>query len=311
MHLKDFAHDSKTLPREFFSTGSIGAVDVLTRPMPKTIGILAKKGPREILKEARRIHGIIEQKGFKSIPDQELARAAGFSTGKPLRQMDIELLITLGGDGTVLKAAKELRRPKTPILAVNMGRRGYLTEVEPSEFEEKFTRWQKGDYQLEEQWKLSVFHQDRLVGEALNEALLLPTFPAKMLNLHLLLGGKSVFQARADGIIVSTPTGSTAHSFSAGGPVLETSMDSVSLTLMAPLQPVRSIVVPVKAAPSLRVAEPGPSANLVIDGRLEKEVKIGHSLSFKRSVNSTFFVRFDDSFLQRSLRRLSAERENG
>jgi NAD+ kinase len=225
--------------------------------------------------------------------------------------MEIELLVTVGGDGTVLKAAKEMLKPKTPILAVNMGRRGYLTEVEPSEFEAAFTKWEKGDYQLEQQWKLSVFHQNRLLGEALNEALLLPIIPAKMLNLNLTLWGKRVFQARADGIIVSTPTGSTAHSFSAGGPVLETSMDSLSLTLIAPLQPVKSIVVPVKAGLQLRVVEPGPSANLVVDGRLEREIRIGQSLSFRKSGNSTFFVRFGDSFLQRSLRRLSSERENG
>ena len=279
--------------------------------MPKTIGILAKRGPREILTQARKIHQIVEQKGFKSIPEEELAQSARLPGGKSLRQMDIELLITLGGDGTVLKASKELRKSNTPILAVNMGRRGYLTEVEPSEFEEKFARWQKGDYQLEEQWKLSVFHQKRLVGEALNEALLLPTIPAKMLNLNLSLRGKRVFQARADGIIVSTPTGSTAHSFSAGGPVLETSMDSVSLTLMAPLQPVKSVVVPMKAIPQLTISEPGPNANLVVDGRLEKEIKIGQSVAFRRSRNSTFFVRFNDSFLQRSLRRLSSERETG
>src|SRR2546427_214148 len=154
-------------------------------------------------------------------------------------------------------------------------------------------------------------HRNQVVSEALNEALLLPTIPAKMLNLSLAFRGKSVFQARADGIIVSTPTGSTAHSFSAGGPVLETSMDSVSLTLIAPLQPVKSIVVPVKAGVQLRVAEPGPSANLVIDGLLEREIRIGQSLSFRKSGNSTFFVRFGDSFLQRSLRRLSSERENG
>lgn len=281
------------------------------RQMPKAIGILAKKGSKEILAQASRIHQIVEERGFKPFPDEELARSARLSTGKPLRQMDIELLITLGGDGTVLKAAKEMRKSSTPIFAVNMGRRGYLTEVEPSEFEEKFTRWQNGDFQLEEHWKLSVFHQNRLVGEALNEALILPNIPAKMLNLNLSLNGKQVFQARADGIIVSTPTGSTAHSFSAGGPVLETSMDSVSLTLIAPLLPVKSIIVPVKASPQLRVSEPGPSASLVIDGHLEREVKIGQSLSFKKSRSSTFFVRFGDSFLQRSFRRLSSERENG
>jgi len=279
--------------------------------LPKVVGILAKKGSKEIYGEARRIHGIIEQHGLKSIPDDELGKDAKIPGSKPLRQMEIDLLVTIGGDGTVLKAAKEMRNPKTPILAVNMGRRGYLTEVEPSGFEAAFTKWEKGDYELEEQWKLSVLHANRLIGEALNEALLLPTIPAKMLNLNLTLRGKRVFQARADGIIVSTPTGSTAHSFSAGGPVLETSMDSVSLTLIAPLQPVKSIVVPVKAGVQLRVAEPGPSANLVIDGRLEREIRIGQSLSFRKSGNSTFFVRFGDSFLQRSLRRLSSERENG
>ncbi len=279
--------------------------------MTKVVGILAKKGSKEILTEARKIHKIIEQHGFRSVPDEEIGRSAKIPGGKPLRRMEIELLVTLGGDGTVLKAAKEMLNPKTPILAVNMGRRGYLTEVEPSGFEAAFTKWEKGNYELEQQWKLSVLHQNRLLGEALNEALLLPTIPAKMLNLNLTLRGKQVFQARADGIIVSTPTGSTAHSFSAGGPVLETSMDSLSLTLIAPLQPVKSIVVPVKAGVQLRVVEPGPSANLVIDGRLEREIKIGQSLSFRKSGNSTFFVRFGDSFLQRSLRRLSSERENG
>jgi NAD+ kinase len=279
--------------------------------MPKEVGILAKRGSKEIITEAKRIHKTIEQHGFRSVPDEDLGRSAKIPGGKQLRRMEIQLLVTLGGDGTVLKAAKEMVKPKTPILAVNMGRRGYLTEVEPSEFETAFTKWEKGNYELEEQWKLSVLHKNQVVGEALNEALLLPTIPAKMLNLNLSLRGKQVFQARADGIIVSTPTGSTAHSFSAGGPVLETSMDTVSLTLIAPLQPVKSIVVPVKAGVQLRVAEPGPRANLVIDGRLEQEIGIGQSLSFRKSVNSTFFVRFGDSFLQRSLRRLSSERENG
>src|SRR5260370_3520477 len=222
--------------------------------MSNAVGILAKKGSKEIYREGRGIHGIIEQHGLSSIPDDELGKDAKIPGSKSLRQMEIDLLVTIGGDGTVLKAAKEMRKPKTPILAVNMGRRGYLTEVEPSEFEAAFTKWERGDYELEEQWKLSVFYANRLVGEALNEALLLPTIPAKMLNLNLTLRGKRVFQARADGIIVSTPTGSTAHSFSAGGPVLETSMDCVSLSLIAPLQPRNAIVVPVKTRVHLRRA---------------------------------------------------------
>src|SRR2546422_580949 len=304
------SRDSKGIPREFFSTGPF-PFSPIWKAMLKAVGILAKKGSKEILTEARRIHRIIEQHGFRSVPDEDLGRSAKIPGGKPLSRMEVDLLVTLGGDGTVLKAAKEMLKPKTPILGVNMGRRGYLTEVEPSEFEAAFTKWEKGNYELEEQWKLSVVHRNQVVSEALNEALLLPTIPAKMLNLSLAFRGKSVFQARADGIIVSTPTGSTAHSFSAGGPVLETSMDSVLLTLIAPLQPVKSIVAPVKAGVQLRVAEPGPSADLVVDGRLGRETGVGQSLSFRKSGNSTFFVRFGDSFLQRSLRRLSSERENG
>src|SRR5207244_7259839 len=135
--------------------------------------------------------------------------------------------------------------------------------------------------------------------------------PAKMLNLNMTLRGKRVFQARADGIIVSAPTGSTAHSFSAGGPVLETSMDSVSMTLIAPLQPVKSIVVPVKAGVRLLVVEPGPSANWVMDGRLEREIRIGQSVSFRKSGNSTFFVGFGDSFIQRRPRGRCSDRGTG
>src|SRR2546422_10755248 len=142
--------------------------------MPKVVGILAKKGSKEILTEARKIHKIIEQHGFRSVPDEEIGRSAKIPGGKPLRRMEVELLVTIGGDGTVLKAAKEMPKPKTPILAVNMGRRGYLTEVEPSEFETAFTKWEKGDFELEEQWKLAVLHKKRLVGEALNEAAIIP-----------------------------------------------------------------------------------------------------------------------------------------
>jgi NAD+ kinase len=113
--------------------------------MPKEVGILAKKGSKEIITEARRIRKVIEEHGFRSVPDEDLGRSANIPGGKPLRRMEIMLLVTLGGDGTVLKAAKEMVKPKTPILAVNMGRRGYLTEVEPAEFETAFTKWEKGN----------------------------------------------------------------------------------------------------------------------------------------------------------------------
>ena len=277
--------------------------------MSKTIGILAKSGSSEIASTAKQLYRTILQHGLTAVPDNNLAKNQRLPGGKPLTRIKPDLLVTVGGDGTVLKAVREMPNPKTPILGVNMGRRGYLTEVDPQGFENALVRWLQGKFQLEKLWKISVTYGNKTVGEGLNEALLTPTIPAKMLSLDISLRGGDFYSARADGLIVATPTGSTAHAFSAGGPILDGSLDSFALAFIAPLQPVRSMVVHTDAHLKIRVGKPGPDANLSIDGRLQRSVRAGQTLSFKRSPNSSFFVRFDDTFLQRSLRRLSPERE--
>ncbi len=277
--------------------------------MTKKIGVLAKRGSPEITAAAKQICKTIKDHGFSTIPEASLAHSARLPGGKPLSHITADLIVTLGGDGTVLKAVREVSDPDTPILSVNMGRRGYLTEVDPAGFEDALIRWMRGDFQLEKQWKLSVLQNNRVVGEALNEALMTPTVPAKMLSLELRLAGMEFYRARADGLVIATPTGSTAHAFSVGGPVLESSLDNLVVAFIAPLQPVRSMVVPANKRLSVLVDNPGPDANLSIDGRLQSKVKVGEWLTFRKSSNSTLFVRFGDTFLQRSLKRLSREKE--
>ncbi len=277
--------------------------------MPKTIGVVAKRDSKEIAAAGKRICDIISRQGLSVVPEQALAKSGKIPGGKPLNQIRADLMVTLGGDGTVLKVARELGNRDIPILGVNMGQRGYLTEVDPEGFEKAFSRWMSGDFQLEKLWKISVLVNNRLVGEGLNEALMTPTVPAKMLRLEISLAGKKLFTARADGLIVATPTGSTAHSFSAGGPVLEGSLNDLVMSFLAPLQPIRSLVVPSNKNLRVRLDKPGQDANLSIDGRLERKVGLGQSVLFRKSSNNTFFVRFGDSFLQRSLRRLSPEKE--
>ena len=277
----------------------------------KQVGVLAKTESREVLDMAKRVCRIIKEHGLTPVPEEQLARAIRVDRGRSLRRLEVDLLITLGGDGTVLKAVREMPNVETPILAVNLGRRGYLTEVEPRDFEEAFGKWLKGDFQIEKQWRLSVYYKNRLIAECLNEALLLPTAPEDMLNLDVSQSNRRIIKARADGFIVATPTGSTAHSFSAGGPVLETSLSVLSLALIAPLQPVKSLVVPADRKLRVQVEEPGPAATLVADGKPDRTIGLRQFLEFKKSSNSARFVRFGDSFLQRSLRRLASERENG
>jgi len=277
--------------------------------MLKKIGVVAKRDSKEIAAIGKRVCEIIQNHGLLVVPEETFARSARLSGGTPLSKIRTDLFVALGGDGTVLKVAREASSPHTPILGVNMGKRGYLTEIGPESFENAFSKWMTGDFQLEKLWKVSVLVNNHLVGEGLNEALMTATVPAKMLRLEISLGGKNLFVARADGLIVATPTGSTAHSFSAGGPVLDTSLSDLVLSFLAPLQPVKSLVVPSNRNLRVRLGKPGQAANLSIDGRLERKVGLGQSVSFRKSSNSTFFVRFGDSFLQRSLKRLSPENE--
>jgi len=278
--------------------------------MTKLVGILAKKESKEALATARKTFRVITDSGLTPVPEAELSRTSKLAGGRPLNRMKVDLLITLGGDGTVLKAIQEMPNPQTPILAVNLGRRGYLTEIEPEDLEKSFTNWLKQDFQMEAQWCVAVSQNDRGIGNCLNEALLLPTVPDKMLNFDVSQSGKRIIKARADGFMVATPTGSTAHSFSAGGPVLETSLDVFALTLIAPLQPVKSIVVPADKKIRVSLEEPGPTATLVMDGNPVKEIRHGQPLEMRKSSVSARFVRFGDTFLQRGLRRLASEREN-
>jgi NAD+ kinase len=278
--------------------------------MTKLVGILAKKQSKEALATARKTFRVITDSGLTPVPEAELSRTTKLAGGRPLNRMKVDLLITLGGDGTVLKAIQELPNPQTPILAVNLGRRGYLTEIEPEDLEKSFTKWLRQDFQMEAQWCVAVSQNGRGIGNCLNEALLLPTVPDKMLNFDVSQSGKRIIKARADGFMVATPTGSTAHSFSAGGPVLETSLDVFALTLIAPLQPVKSIVVPADKKIRVSLEEPGPTATLVMDGNPVKEIRRGQPLEMRKSSVSARFVRFGDTFLQRGLRRLASEREN-
>jgi NAD+ kinase len=279
--------------------------------MPKRVGIVAKTESKEAVGMAKRVYRTVLDRGLTPVLEKQLSLTSRLGPGRPLKALNVDLMVTLGGDGTVLKTVRDLPQPKTPILAVNLGRRGYLTEIEPGDFEKSLDRWMKGDFQIEEQWRVSVSQNGRQIGDCLNEALLLPTSPDKMLNVAARQDGKRIIKARADGFMVATPTGSTAHSFSAGGPVLETSLNVLVITLIAPLQPVRSVVVPAEKKLSVTLEKPGPTATLVNDGIPVKQIGLGHVLEMRRSAHSAHFVRFDDTFLQRSLRRLATERENG
>jgi NAD+ kinase len=180
-----------------------------------------------------------------------------------------DLVLTLGGDGTFLAGARLAAPQGIPILGVNLGRLGFLTELEANDLEDGLGRFLRGDYRLEERTMLQValVHGDevseRLIG--LNEVVVDHSGEARLLRLEIDVGGQAVGVIDADGAIIATATGSTAYALASGGPILEPSLGDL---VLVPMNPFALTVRPIVFAPgqdvTLRVLR-GP-AEMYVDG---------------------------------------------
>ena len=149
-----------------------------------------------------------------------------------------ELIIVIGGDGSMLDAARRAARRKIPVLGINMGRIGYMTELEMDELD-LLDKFFAGEYHLDERAMLSVKiisskGQTRFAADALNEAVVANGSTARIIDLELYDGEELVSAYRADGLVVATPTGSTAYSLSAGGPVVDPRLSCICVTPVCP-----------------------------------------------------------------------------
>ena len=187
---------------------------------------------------------------------------------------DIDYVISMGGDGTLLKAASKVGARSVPIIGINMGRLGYLADVPATDIEEAIERLYSGDYVTENH---SVIEATAMRGSlsgcprALNDIAVLKQDNASMITIHARIYGKELITYQADGLIISTPTGSTAYSLSNGGPIIMPATDVLCLTPVAPHSlSVRPIVVPAKAEITLTVESRSHNYLVAIDGRSEK-----------------------------------------
>jgi len=210
----------------------------------------------------------------------------------------LDALITLGGDGTLLRGARLLAGRQIPIIGVNLGRLGFLTSCGGHEMEEALTRFARGDYRPEPRMALDARAYDRAGVErrrwhALNDVVLHKGGFARVVRLAVESNGEAVAAYAADGIVISTPTGSTAYSLSAGGPIVEPTVESIILTPISPhTLAIRPLVLPPTAMLSVR-AEHGPEELLVtIDGQVGTTFSEGEVLEVKRAGRSVLIVRF-------------------
>jgi NAD+ kinase len=215
-----------------------------------------------------------------------------------LTEMDVDFLVSIGGDGTILRAAMGINPPETPILGINMGRRGYLCEVTPEKAIEALDSSIKGKYTLENCLKLSSrspnISED--FPDALNEVLVSSSLPSKMILTKISVDGEFLTEIQADGILVSTPTGSTAYNISAGGSILAQGVDAMIVTAICPYSYFRSIALPAYANVTIEMLKPKADALAIIDGKVYTALKPLTKVDVKASKNKTRFIRFKPSY---------------
>ncbi len=219
----------------------------------------------------------------------------------PLEEMDIDVLITIGGDGTILYA---LQKSDVLIAGINAGRLGFLTEIPKDQITNMVERIKTGDYVVEERIKLKVVCDGERLQDCMNEMVLHTSHVSKMRHFEMLVNSKPALDVRADGLIVSTPTGSTSYAMSVGGPIIDPRVDAFVVAPIAPFNlAVRPLVIPATARMEIRNVKKR-SCVLVLDGQKEFKVGAEDVLELSRSENSGRFVRFEEDFYARAWEKL-------
>ena len=195
-----------------------------------------------------------------------------------------DLIISLGGDGTMLIAAKEAIRGNIPVLAINMGSLGYLAEVKPQEAVQMMQDYENGNYKTEERSFLKVKYEDN-VFYALNELVITKGgHEAHLIQVEVYSNDAFVNKYRADGIIVTTPTGSTAYSLSAGGSIVHPGLNALTITPLAPQSlTARPIIVNGCEVLSFKATSRDDAVHLNIDGNQWFQIKKGDLISARIS----------------------------
>ncbi|MGB7267222.1 MAG: NAD(+)/NADH kinase [Terracidiphilus sp.] len=267
------------------------------------VAIVSKPHREELMRLLPELIVWLRRHGYEPVLDQE---GAGYTTDAPsvdraeLPTRCPELVIVLGGDGTLLAAARIFATVGTPILSVNLGFLGFLTEVRLADLYATLENWCSGCHSLDERAMLHavLWRQDAEVAsfEALNEVVVSKGDIARMGDFAVELDGTSVARFRADGVIVSTPTGSTAYTLAANGPILTPDVDAMVVTPICPhLLTLRPIVVPGDASLTVRVEGVPNVALLTIDGQQGVELRRADEVRCCRSTHTVKLVRLGGS----------------
>jgi NAD+ kinase len=275
------------------------------RPEVRRIAVVTHGRPETSGEALVRLRAMAEERGIELLlPDDEVEKH-GDGDGASGEIADADLAVVLGGDGTMLRALKRFLGTSVPVMGVNFGRVGFLASVEAGSLEDGLGRAFAGDYEVVELPALEATAPGRR-WPAVNDVVVASSTIGRMIEIGWAIGGEELGCLPCDGLICSTPSGSTAYNLSNGGPVLVWGLDAMAITFVAPHSlHARPLVVPRGRALTVTNRTPDVAATVLADGQPVHELAPGDEvearLSEQRSLlatlpESTFFSRYRRTF---------------
>jgi len=263
----------------------------------KKVGIIANVRKKIALEYSVGLKGWLLEQGMEVFLDEEIASALGEKDGLERQTLAVQadLLVVLGGDGAMLRAARSVRKFKIPIVGINLGTFGYLTEINLNEMYPSLERILRGEYSTEERMMLDmeVIRNDRTSCEytVLNDVVISRGNLSRIIDMETAVDGHYLTTFRADGLIISTPTGSTAYSLSAGGPIVFPSQEVLIVNPICPHTLTnRPIILPSSMTISVKVWSDEEGVIVDLDGQESFSLKSGDTLIIRRSRYVTTLV---------------------
>lgn len=258
----------------------------------KNIGLIGRLGSAKVVETLKRLIRFLNDRGYHVILENRTATVlldhGQQEAGRRLLGEICDLVIVVGGDGSMLGAGRALCRSGTPVLGINRGRLGFLTDISPDEVEARVGEVLDGEYETEQRFLLDaeVFRDGTLVGTAdgLNDIVIHPGKAARMIEFELFINDQFVYSQRSDGLIMATPTGSTAYALSGGGPIVHPRIEAITLVPMFPhTLSSRPIVVDASSEIKIHVGETNEAYPHVSgDGQTQVVSKPGDVLYVRR-----------------------------
>jgi NAD+ kinase len=218
----------------------------------------------------------------------------------------VDLLLVFGGDGTMLRAARQVSDSHTPILGINIGGLGFLTGVSSTELSPALKSVWRGEFKFEarELIEASTRSGKQIIRQsALNDFVVARSQGSRLVELEVSVDGEPVTRYRCDGLIVSSPTGTTAYSLAAGGAVVFPTAEVFELTPICPHTLTnRSLILPLTSVITIKVISPQPSVILSADGQTVKELSVGDNITIRRSKHSVRLMNLSGNSFFKTLR---------